>query len=281
MVLEISAHPGSEIKLSARGSYDPDQDRLSYRWWVYKDAGSYWDAAPVQDADAVDATITVPNQASGRTIHVILEVTDDGEPRLTAYRRIVLKVAGSPVKAPPDAGSDPVYLRTRITKLNGPPQETGRWTFYRGINLNGPPIEIDGNKWEGDKAPNFICEDRAINSPLIRLRPPTNEARARMIHSFRWNGRANMTMTGVPQETYAVYAYVWEDNNPEQFSVSVQGRIVARNHYSGVEGEWHRLGPWIVPVTNDSIKITSTGGAANFSGIEVWRRIDGKKRARQ
>jgi hypothetical protein len=101
-----------------------------------------------------------------------------------------------------------------------------------------------------------------------------------MIHSFRWNGRANMTMTSVPQGTYAVYAYVWEDNNPEQFNVSVQGRVVARNHYSGVEGEWHRLGPWNVLVTNGSIQITSAGGAANFSGIELWRRIDDKERAR-
>ena len=279
-VLEISAHPGSKTELSARGSFDPDQDRLSYRWWVYEDAGSHWDAVPIQGADAVDATITVPQQASGRTIHIILEVTDDGKPPLTAYRRIIIEVSGQPAKAPPDAGTDTVYLRTRIMKLSGPPRETGKWTFYRGVNLNGPPIEIDGNKWEGDGAPNFLCDDRRINSPKIRLRPPTNEARARMIHSFRWNGRASMTMTSVPQGTYAVYTYVWEDNDPEQFSISIQGRIVARNHYSGVEGEWHRLGPWIVPVTNGSIKITSTGGAANFSGIEVWRRIDDKDHAR-
>lgn len=276
-VLEIPANPRRKIKLSASGSFDPDRNRLSYRWWVYKDAGSYWAVAPIQGADNVDATITVPQQASGRTIHVILEVTDDGKPPLTAYRRIILRVSGRPVEAPPDAGTDPVYLRTTITKLSGPPRETGKWTFYRAVNLNGPPIEIDGNKWEGDGAPNFLCEDRAINSPQVRLRPPTNDARARMIHSFRWNGRASITMTSVPQGTYAVYAYVWEDNNPEQFSISMQGRVVARNHYSGVEGEWHRLGPWIVTVTSGSIKITSAGGAANFSGIEVWRRIGDKE----
>lgn len=276
-VLEIPANPRRKIKLSASGSFDPDRNRLSYRWWVYKDAGSYWAVAPIQGADNVDATITVPQQASGRTIHVILEVTDDGKPPLTAYRRIILRVSGQPVEAPPDAGTDPVYLRTTITKLSGPPRETGKWTFYRAVNLNGPPIEIDGNKWEGDGAPNFLCEDRAINSPQVRLRPPTNDARARTIHSFRWNGRASITMTSVPQGTYAVYAYVWEDNNPEQFSISMQGRVVARNYYSGVEGEWHRLGPWIVTVTSGSIKITSAGGAANFSGIEVWRRIGDKE----
>jgi hypothetical protein len=272
-VLEISIDPGEQIKLSAAGSSDPDRDGLSYRWWVYKDAGSYWADTPIQGADAVDATIAIPQNPSGRTIHVILEVTDDGEPPLTAYRRVILKVSGEPVKAPPDAGADPVYLRTPITKLGGPPKETGQWTFYRGINLNGPAIEIDGNKWEGDDAPNFLCEDRAINSPDVDLRPPTDSARARMIHSFRWNSRPSMTISGMPNGTYAIYAYVWEDNNPEQFSISLQGRIVARNHYSGVEGEWHRLGPWITTATNTSIEITSAGGAANFSGIDIWRRI--------
>ena len=275
-IIEIRTDPGKNIELSAAGSFDPDQNRLSYHWWVYKDAGSYWAEAPIQGVDAVNATITVPEKASGRTIHVILEVTDDGAPPLTAYRRILLKVSGEPVEAPPDAGADPVYLRTPITKLSGPPKETGKWTFYRGINLNGPAIEIDGNKWEGDDAPNFICADRPINDPRVRLRPPTNDARAQMIHSFRWNGRASLTMTGLPRGTFAIYAYVWEDNNPEQFTISMQGRVVARNHYSGVEGEWHRLGPWRTTVKDGSITITSSGGAANFSGIEIWRKIGNK-----
>jgi hypothetical protein len=93
-----------------------------------------------------------------------------------------------------------------------------------------------------------------------------------MIHSFRWDGRVRMAMTGMPRGSYAVFAYVWEDNDSEQFSISLQDRVAARNHFSGVQGEWHRLGPWITNVTKGSIEITSTGGAANFSGIEVWRK---------
>ena len=80
-------------------------------------------------------------------------------------------------------------------------------------------------------------------------------------------------MTGIPQGTYAVYAYVWEDNNPETFSISLEERVVARDYYSGVQGEWHRVGPWIVAVTDGRLEITSAGGAANFSGIEVWKSV--------
>jgi hypothetical protein len=33
---------------------------------------------------------------------------------------------------------------------------------------------------------------------------------------------------------------------------------------------WQRLGRWTIDVTGGRIEITSRGGAANFSGIEVW-----------
>ncbi|HEV7221997.1 MAG TPA: PSD1 and planctomycete cytochrome C domain-containing protein, partial [Pirellulales bacterium] len=36
-------------------------------------------------------------------------------------------------------------------------------------------------------------------------------------------------------------------------------------------GHWDKLGPWFVDVTDGAITLTSRGGAANFSGIEVWR----------
>jgi hypothetical protein len=172
-------------------------------------------------------------------------------------------------------GSEEHYLRTPIKKLSGPSPKTGKWVFYRGINLNGPAVDIDGNKWQGDDARNFICKDRPVNSPQVLLRPPTNEARAKMIHSFRWNSRAKITLTDVPRGKFAVYAYVWEDNNPETLSISMEGRIVAQDYYSGQEGQWRRLGPWMTTVTDATIEITSSGGAANFSGIEVWKRVDG------
>ena len=264
-VLKVPADPGAEVKLSAAGSSDPDGDTLSHRWWVYREAGSYWGSAPIEGATAGDAAFRVPRDASGRTVHVILEITDDGKPPLTAYRRVVVSVSGKAVEPPPGAGTD----MKPVTKLAGPP--TGRWAFYRGVNLNGPAVEIDGHKWDGDDAANFTCKDRAVNSPNVALRPPTDAARAKMIHAFRWSRQVRIRLTSVPAGAYAVYAYVWEDNNPETFSISLEGKRVERDYYSGTGGDWQRLGPWTVTVRDGSIELTSRGGAANFSGIEVWR----------
>jgi hypothetical protein len=90
--IEIQTKPGAAVKLSTAGSSDPDGNRLSYRWWVYPEAGSYGKPVAIGDADSTTASITVPNDAVGTTIHVVLEVTDSGNPPLTRYRRAVVAV---------------------------------------------------------------------------------------------------------------------------------------------------------------------------------------------
>jgi len=214
----------------------------------------------------------VPVEASGRVIHIILEVRDSGDPPLTSYRRVVLHVSGQPVPMPLDADPIAVYLSTPIHRLEGPPASTGRWRFHRSINLNGTLTLIDGNRWEGDGAPGVQCADNPLRVDDVRLRPETDSARAEMIRSFRWSTQVNLQVSGVPEGRYAVYVYTWEDNNPEMFSISLNDRIVDRRHFSGVPGEWHRLGPWTVDVEDGSLRVTTSGGAANISGIEIWRK---------
>lgn len=265
--LTLTVEPGARVKLDAGGTSDPDGHDLTYRWWTYVDAGTYWDSVEIRNAQAQQANLTVPSSASGRTVPIILEVTDNGSPALTRYRRVILEVKGNPKPSPRMQ-----YLRTPIRKLGGPDPGSGPWTFYRGINVNGSPITIDGNRWEGDEAQNFESRDRPINASRVALRPPTDDARAKMIHAFRWNTQSRFAVTNVPQGTFAVFAYVWEDNQPETFSLSLNGKIVLPHHRSGVTGEWHRVGPWIVEVNNGRLELTTAGGAANISGIEIWKR---------
>jgi hypothetical protein len=91
-IVELKARPGERVKLTAAGSSDPDGDRLSFPWFVYPEAGTYGRDVPLSDATAEAATLTVPAGAAGKTIHVVLEVTDSGMPALTRYRRAVLHV---------------------------------------------------------------------------------------------------------------------------------------------------------------------------------------------
>lgn len=90
---DITAKPGSKIKLSAKGTTDPDGDKLRYSWWQYVEAGSYPGSVSVENSTALEALVNVPSDAKlGHSIHLICEVKDNGSPQLTRYRRIVITV---------------------------------------------------------------------------------------------------------------------------------------------------------------------------------------------
>ncbi len=149
--------------------------------------------------------------------------------------------------------------------------ETPRAEFFRGINLNGPPLVIDGHAWEGGDTRNLVSRDPAFENQAVPLVPSTDPERARMIRSSRWNGRADLKLANIPAGTYSVYVYVWEDNDPETFSIALNGREVVRDFKSGPTGSWSRLGPWRVVAEAGSIRLTTSGGAANLSGVEIWK----------
>jgi hypothetical protein len=91
--LSIEAKPGQSTKLSADGSTDPDKDQLSYRWWIYPEAGNYRGDVAIEGASEPAASFTPKLDAAGKTMHVILEVRDDGTPPLVRYRRAVINVS--------------------------------------------------------------------------------------------------------------------------------------------------------------------------------------------
>ncbi len=91
-IIEYIANPGDKICLSAEGSYDPDGDKLSFQWWNYIEAGTYNDCVIIESDNEVKAVVQVPKDGQGKSIHIILEVTDNGEPKLTCYRRVIINI---------------------------------------------------------------------------------------------------------------------------------------------------------------------------------------------
>jgi hypothetical protein len=90
---DLQVDPGDHVSLSAKGTTDPDGDRLTYRWWRYREADTYDGAVEVENADNREASLTIPTEATaGETVHVLCEVTDHGTPPLTRYQRVIMVV---------------------------------------------------------------------------------------------------------------------------------------------------------------------------------------------
>ena len=91
-VLEIAAEPGETVTLSADGSSDPDGNPSKTTWWVYREAGSLRGEVSLSAAEGANTSLVAPDVTRPETVHVILQLEDDGNPSLFAYRRAVVTV---------------------------------------------------------------------------------------------------------------------------------------------------------------------------------------------
>lgn len=97
------AHPehltvaaGEKLVLDATPSHDPYGDGLRFRWFAYP-AGP--DEVRIDEADTSRATLYAPQTMEPRILHLVLAVTDDGTPPLTAYRRVEVEVTAAHARA--------------------------------------------------------------------------------------------------------------------------------------------------------------------------------------
>jgi hypothetical protein len=87
--LVIRARPGRKIRLDASASTDPDGDKLEFEWLVYHEAGGFEQELNVE-GKGPKFTLRMPELKPGIHVHLILRVTDNGNPCLTGYKRIIL-----------------------------------------------------------------------------------------------------------------------------------------------------------------------------------------------
>jgi hypothetical protein len=97
-ILRLRRPAGSVLQLMTTVC-DPDQeDRHTFNWVYYPEAGTYTGPIEITRPDAADPSVIVPEDAAGRQIHLYVEVTDNGSrkgnriPDLTRYCRVVIDV---------------------------------------------------------------------------------------------------------------------------------------------------------------------------------------------
>lgn len=91
-ILHLSAQAGEMVQLSAASSRDPDGDSIKTTWYLYLEAGSFRGEVMLGATEGDSTSFVAPAVSNPETIHVILQIEDDGEPALVSYRRAVIMV---------------------------------------------------------------------------------------------------------------------------------------------------------------------------------------------
>src|SRR5262249_55718598 len=86
------ARPGDEVIVDAGGSTDPDGDVLDFSWAVYPAIPDAAGKVVIKGQDETVARVVIDPELAGRTVPLLLSVTDRGVPRLTRYGRVLISV---------------------------------------------------------------------------------------------------------------------------------------------------------------------------------------------
>ena len=87
--LVLHVKTGDTITLDGSQSSDPDNDAFIFHWWQQLEIGTTQLAIP---SGADKTTLTIPATASGQTIHLVCEVSDQGAFNLKAYQRVIIVI---------------------------------------------------------------------------------------------------------------------------------------------------------------------------------------------
>lgn len=172
----------------------------------------------------------------------------------------------------PDQTQERPIPGSRLSPYSG---STASPSFYRAINLNGTALSIDGRTYSASAtAANFSFSGRTFANQNISLTPSTDANRSTMIRSSIFataSSPASIAVGALPAGSYELYVYVWEDNTAERYNLSLEGQSIVSNYTSGAGGSWAKLGPFRTTITDGTLNLVASGGAANLSGIELWK----------
>jgi hypothetical protein len=91
-IVTVAAQSGDAVRFSAEGSHDPDGNAVRVRWFLYPEAGTFRDELALAAGEGLATSLTAPRVVEPATVHVILELQDDGAPPLSSFRRAVIEL---------------------------------------------------------------------------------------------------------------------------------------------------------------------------------------------
>jgi hypothetical protein len=71
-------------------SRDPDGNSIGFRWYVYSEPSAFRGDVKLSSTINGQTSFIPPSVTEPPSLHIILEVVDNGTPKLVSYRRAVV-----------------------------------------------------------------------------------------------------------------------------------------------------------------------------------------------
>ncbi len=141
----------------------------------------------------------------------------------------------------------------------------------KGIELGGNTVTVDGIVFQSaTNNPSVSVIGNTYNNSWMTLSPaPATSAMKSMISTGLWGGGESpkVSVSNIENATYDVILYVMEDDSPQTFGVTIEGRTEASNISTGAAKTWQRVGPFRVNVADNALNLNTFGGAVLLSAI--------------
>ena len=144
----MNVNCGDVIKPDLTGTYDPDGDDLFCKWYIYKEAGTYYKDVKIENGDTFNPIIYIPEDAVNDEIHIILEVMDNGRGfSLKSYRRLILRTGKTGLEKPYKYVND-----TEFTYVGNWEYKTKQYGSHDGdVHISNTPGDYATLKFKGNR----------------------------------------------------------------------------------------------------------------------------------
>lgn len=170
--------------------------------------------------------------------------------------------ADTPTPPPTESTSGAAHTEALVKQL------VGAYRFNADTNITVDGTTFVANAPGVSAGPKNTCDD---TNPITNA--VTSPALATLLRCFTWGGyelqgAAPLDIkVPVPQGTFEVSFWNWEDNGPEIFDVLLEGLPAER--VNTTTGQWRILGPYTIDVTDGTLNVSSFNGAFNVSAMRI------------
>ncbi|NTV30964.1 cellulase family glycosylhydrolase [candidate division WWE3 bacterium] len=155
------------------------------------------------------------------------------------------------------------------------PTQTPSAGFYRGINLGGTDIAINGNTWSGEATANISALGTSKSNQWLNLNPSADAQMTKMLQDWQEHWNHEITINNIAPGKYRLYVYGvmdWNDSNAQTITSYVNNQRIGE-WKPATSGSWVKMGPWDGLITNGTATITTSATNNKLAGIEIYRLL--------